>query len=201
MSDYFDLGNHSRPASDVPAAQTWFDRGLVWLYAYNHEEAIACFEKALEADADCALAHWGIAYGIGPNYNKPWEVFTPEEKAPSLDTAHSAIAAGLALKHAKPVEDIGLAAETKDISDRGMVDALIVTGERTGEGTKPEDLQTVKANTALPVLIYNPPPLQLAVLLITGVLVRVAAPVRMYSPAPEPALLPNTCVLLNTALP
>ena len=69
MSDYFDLGDHSRPASSVPAAQTWFDRGLVWMFAYNHDEAIVCFEKALEADPACALAHWGIAYAIGPNYN------------------------------------------------------------------------------------------------------------------------------------
>jgi len=104
MSDYFNLGNYSRPASDVPDAQIWFDRGLVWLFAYNHEEAIVCFEKALEFDLDCALAHWGIAYAIGPNYNKPWEFFTPEEKAPALERAHTALRAGLALENAKPVE-------------------------------------------------------------------------------------------------
>ena len=81
MSDYFNLGNYSRSASDVPIAQTWFDRGLVWLFAYNHEEAIACFEKTLEADPACALAHWGIAYAIGPNYNKPWEFFYARGKS------------------------------------------------------------------------------------------------------------------------
>ena len=90
MSHYFDLGSYSRPASTVAIAQTWFDRGLVWLFAYNHEEAIVCFEKALEADPDCAMAHWGIAYAIGPNYNKPWKVFTPEEKGPALPRAHTA---------------------------------------------------------------------------------------------------------------
>ena len=104
MSEYFNLGTHSRPASSVPEAQTWFDRGLVWIFAYNHEEAIVCFEKALEADPECALAHWGIAYGIGPNYNKPWEVFTPEEKAPALARAHEALRAGQALDKAKLVE-------------------------------------------------------------------------------------------------
>ena len=104
MSEYFDLGSYSRPVSKIDPAQTWFDRGLVWLFGYNHEEAIHCFEKAIEADANCALAHWGIAYAIGPNYNKPWEVFTPEEKAPALDRAHSALAAGLALERAAPVE-------------------------------------------------------------------------------------------------
>ena len=38
---------------------------------YHHEEAVACFERALEHDPTCAMAHWGIAYAIGPNYNKP----------------------------------------------------------------------------------------------------------------------------------
>ncbi|WP_425044329.1 hypothetical protein [Primorskyibacter sp. S87] len=104
MTDYFDLGGYSRLASAVPAAQTWFDRGLVWVFAYNHEEAIVCFEKAVEADPECALAHWGIAYAIGPNYNKPWEVFTPEEKAPALDKAHAALKAGLSLENVKPAE-------------------------------------------------------------------------------------------------
>lgn len=104
MSEYFDLGVYSRPASGLPSAQLWFDRGLVWLFAYNHEEAIVCFEKALEADPTCALAHWGIAYAIGPNYNKAWEVFTPEEKTPALAQAHVALKAGLALEGAKPAE-------------------------------------------------------------------------------------------------
>jgi len=104
MSEYFDLGTYSRNASTEPEAQKWFDRGLVWLFAYNHEEAIVCLEQALKVDPACALAHWGIAYALGPNYNKPWEVFTPEEKEPALNRAHVALKAGLALKSAKPAE-------------------------------------------------------------------------------------------------
>lgn len=92
--DYpFDLGSYTRPASAHPDAQTWCDRGLVWLFGYNHEEAIACFEQAIRSDPSCALAHWGIAYAIGPNYNKPWEVFTEDEKSPALARAHTALSA------------------------------------------------------------------------------------------------------------
>ncbi|MEM6669854.1 MAG: tetratricopeptide repeat protein [Pseudomonadota bacterium] len=104
ITEYFDLGVYTRPASPSPEAQVWFDRGLVWLFAYNHEEAIVCFEKTLEIDPACALAHWGVAYAIGPNYNKPWEVFTPEEKAPALERAHSALQAGLSVEGAAPAE-------------------------------------------------------------------------------------------------
>ncbi|MBT8078717.1 MAG: tetratricopeptide repeat protein, partial [Gammaproteobacteria bacterium] len=96
---YYDLGTYSRTVStSAPEAQLWFDRGLVWTYAYNHEEAIACFERALEADPSCAMAHWGIAYAIGPNYNKPWEAFEDDEKPDCLAKAADAIAAATRLK-------------------------------------------------------------------------------------------------------
>ena len=73
---YYDLGPYTWPIStSSEEAQTWFDRGLMWTYGYNHEEAISCFERALEADPACAMAHWGIAYAVGPNYNNPWEAF------------------------------------------------------------------------------------------------------------------------------
>lgn len=78
MSDYYDLGTYTRPVTTSRAdAQIWFDRGLVWTYAFNHEAAVSCFEKALEIDPACAMAAWGIAYAHGPNYNKPWEFFDP----------------------------------------------------------------------------------------------------------------------------
>ena len=77
MNNYFDLGHYSRNISNNEQCQTWFDRGMVWLFAYNHEEAIFCFEKAIKSDHGCAFAYWGIAYAVGPNYNKHWEVFTP----------------------------------------------------------------------------------------------------------------------------
>ncbi len=86
--DYYDLGGFGRKVStSVESAQLWFDRGLNWVYGYHHEEAIVCFEKALEHDPRFAMAHWGIAYSIGPNYNKPWHLFDPVDKAQSLARA------------------------------------------------------------------------------------------------------------------
>jgi tetratricopeptide (TPR) repeat protein len=104
--DYYDLGTYSRAVTTTsPEAQVWFDRGLVWLYAYNHEEAIVCFGKAVEADPECAMAHWGIAYAIGPNYNKPWEAFEEEEKPEALTQALSEVASATGLlDKVSPVE-------------------------------------------------------------------------------------------------
>lgn len=87
---YFDLGNYHRPVETVaPQAQLWFDRGLVWAYAFNHEESVRCFERALEHDPDLAVARWGIAYSVGPNYNKAWEAFDPVELSASLSRARA----------------------------------------------------------------------------------------------------------------
>ena len=94
MSDYpYDLGTYGRPvATGSPEAQRWFDRGLAWTYGYHHEEAAACYRRAIEADPDCAMAWWGVAYAAGPNYNKPWEAFDAEDAARSLAAAHEASA-------------------------------------------------------------------------------------------------------------
>ncbi|WP_205873229.1 tetratricopeptide repeat protein [Mycobacterium camsae] len=90
---YFDLGSYHRRVETVaPQAQLWFDRGLVWAYAFNHEEAVRCFERALQHDPDLAIARWGIAYSVGPNYNKAWEAFDPVELESSLSRARAELA-------------------------------------------------------------------------------------------------------------
>ncbi|MEM9048645.1 MAG: tetratricopeptide repeat protein [Pseudomonadota bacterium] len=95
--EYFDLGAFSRHVTTAtPAAQLWFDRGLIWCYGYNHEEAIACFKRALKVDPDCAMAFWGIAYASGPNYNMQWHHFDPAGKARALAAAYDATAAAMA---------------------------------------------------------------------------------------------------------
>ena len=91
---YYDLGSFTWPVTTRdPQAQLWFDRGMAWCYGFNHDEAIACFERTLEHDPGCAMAHWGIAYAIGPNYNKPWEDFDDDDLRQSIDLALSSIAA------------------------------------------------------------------------------------------------------------
>ncbi|MFJ9347652.1 tetratricopeptide repeat protein [Streptomyces sp. NPDC101237] len=104
--DYYDLGSHSRRVTTSSAeAQTWFDRGLIWTYAFHHEEAVRCFEAAGEADPDCAMADWGLAYALGPNYNKPWDSFDREDLAHTVRRTHAAVERAHAKAvHATPVE-------------------------------------------------------------------------------------------------
>ena len=96
MTDYYDLGAYSRRVTTrSPEAQVWFDRGLNWLFGFNHAEAIKCFAKATEHDPDCAMAHWGVSYAAGPNYNLPWHLYDPQGKAQALGMAYDAMQAAL----------------------------------------------------------------------------------------------------------
>ncbi len=78
--DRFNLGDHTKPVStNSTEAQYWFNIGLNWCFGFNHEEGVKCFEKALEHDPECVMAHWGAAYGAGPFYNFVWRDFSLEE--------------------------------------------------------------------------------------------------------------------------
>ncbi|MEX0301740.1 MAG: hypothetical protein AB3N24_04905, partial [Leisingera sp.] len=97
MTYDYDLGSYSCPVTTASTeAQLWFDRGLIWTYGYNHEEAIACFQRALEHDPSCAMAYWGVAYAAGPNYNLPWALRDEKGRAKALAEAYNAAQSALA---------------------------------------------------------------------------------------------------------
>lgn len=103
---YYDLGTYSRRITTKSAeAQIWFDRGLIWCYAFNHEEATKCFERAIALDPDCVMAYWGVAYALGPNYNKPWDLFEHEEMLSATERTHNAVEKAMEVaESATPVE-------------------------------------------------------------------------------------------------
>ncbi len=109
---YFDLGPYSRKVTtSSPEAQLWFDRGLNWLFGFNHGEAIKCFRKALEHDGECAMAHWGVSYASGPNYNVPWKRYDPQGRQQALSASYDAMKDALAhAAKASPVERAMIAA-------------------------------------------------------------------------------------------
>jgi tetratricopeptide (TPR) repeat protein len=66
------LGPRTRRVTTTSAqAQRYFDQGLKFLYAFNHDEAIRSFGQAAALDPTCAMAWWGIAYACGPHINNP----------------------------------------------------------------------------------------------------------------------------------
>ncbi|EEY14653.1 tetratricopeptide TPR_2 repeat protein [Verticillium alfalfae VaMs.102] len=135
----YDLGSYSRKVTtNSDAAQTWFDRGRVWAYAFNHEEAARCFARAAEHDPRCAMAYWGLAYAVGPNYNKTWARYDAEDFKASAQRGSEALARATELiEQASPVEQALIRAlvtrfpsanaasdETPATLDRAYADAM-----------------------------------------------------------------------------
>ncbi len=66
------LGDLHHPVSTHnPQAQQFFDQGLRFIYAFNHDEAARSFQHAADLDPKLAMAYWGVAEAVGPNYNDP----------------------------------------------------------------------------------------------------------------------------------
>jgi tetratricopeptide (TPR) repeat protein len=64
------MGTFHHPVSTKNAeAQKFFDQGLSFVYAFNHDEAVRSFKRAADLDGDLAMAYWGVAYALGPNIN------------------------------------------------------------------------------------------------------------------------------------
>src|SRR5438309_5620507 len=83
------LGDLHHPVSTKsPQAQQFFDQGLRFIYAFNHDEAGRSFQHAAELDPKLAMAYWGIAEAVGPNYNDPAD---PDRYKRAHDAAQKAV--------------------------------------------------------------------------------------------------------------
>lgn len=77
-------------------AQAYFNQGLMLSYGFNHAEAARSFFEATRLDSTCAMAYWGFAFVLGPNYNAGMEddnyerAFTAIQKAVALSDNCSA---------------------------------------------------------------------------------------------------------------
>ncbi len=107
------LGAHRRPVTTTSKdAQRYFDQGLAFMYAFNHDEAIRSFRRAAALDPKCAMAEWGVAIANGPHINFP---ALPPERARA---AHEALARAVALSSgASEVERALIAALQKRHAD------------------------------------------------------------------------------------
>lgn len=92
-----ELGAFGFPVSTTNAeAQKFFDQGVILVYGFNHDEAARSFRRAAQLDPQMAMAHWGMALALAPNYNQT--TIPPEQ----MRAAHEAVVKGLALAARAP---------------------------------------------------------------------------------------------------
>ncbi len=113
-------------------AQKFFDQGLRFIYAFNHDEAARSFQRAAELDPKLAMAYWGIAEAVGPNYNDPADpdrfkkaheaIAKAEELSASASASDKAYIAAMATRFpADPSADHRQAAEDYHAAMRELV--------------------------------------------------------------------------------
>ena len=84
-------GTYERGVEGLSAGgQDWFNHGLTLVYGFNHEEAIAAFQKVTVIDPDCPMGWWGIAYSGGIDVNNA--AVSPEEERQAAAAAQKALA-------------------------------------------------------------------------------------------------------------
>jgi tetratricopeptide (TPR) repeat protein len=106
-------GFHRKVTTASPEAQSYFDQGMRFVWAFNHDEATRSFAKAAELDPKCASCFWGVALTLGPNYNMPlmaepraragWEALgKAQANAASATPVEQALIAALAKRFKGP---------------------------------------------------------------------------------------------------
>lgn len=93
-------------------ARDYFNQGMMLAYGFNHAEAARSFYEATRVDPSCAMAYWGYAYVLGPNYNAGMEkdnferAYDAAVKAVALSgnvsAKEKALINALATRYAKP---------------------------------------------------------------------------------------------------
>jgi tetratricopeptide (TPR) repeat protein len=149
------LGSFHRAVSTTsPLAQGYFDQGMRFLWAFNHDEATRSFAKAAQLDPQCAMCYWGIALTVGPNYNLPmmaqpratvaWEALQQAERHAAQTTpVEQALIGALSERYQGP-EPLDPANEGPMLA--AYAQAMKTTAERFPNDT---DVQTLTAEAMM----------------------------------------------------
>jgi tetratricopeptide (TPR) repeat protein len=129
---------HHAVTTKSPLAQKYFDQGLRLCYAFNHDEAIRAFREAARLDPSCAMAHWGIAYALGPNVNLPVDAAREKEAFGEVATARK-LAARTNARERAWIEALGKRFSDDPKADLHPLDQAYADAMRELAAKYPED--------------------------------------------------------------
>lgn len=135
-----DIGTLHHPVTtNSPQAQKYFDQGLRLVYAFNHDEATRAFQEAARLDPNCAMAYWGIALTLGPNYNLPVDA---ERDRAAYEAIQKALALAPQASEAERayIEAIAKRHSSDPKADRKALDTAYADAMREVAKRYPDDL-------------------------------------------------------------
>jgi tetratricopeptide (TPR) repeat protein len=155
---FTEMGDHHRPVDTKSSlAQRYFDQGLTWAFAFNHDEAIRSFTQAAKFDPRCAMAWWGIAFCNGPHINNP--AMTPERSVAAWDALQKAVELAYT---ARPVDQALIRALEKRYAspppaDRRPLDEAFASAMREVHRQYPNDVDvaTLTAEAIMDLWPWN----------------------------------------------
>lgn len=118
--------------------QQYFNQGMMLAYGFNHAEAARSFYEATRLDTACAMAYWGYAYVLGPNYNGGMEegnyqrAYNAVMKAQSLSSSCTA-------KEIALIKALATRYEAQPSADRTHLDIAYATAMKAVYTHYPSD--------------------------------------------------------------
>lgn len=134
------LGDWRFPISTKDTlVQKYFDQGLVLAYGFNHAEAARSFYYATKLDTTCAMAFWGYAYVLGPNYNAGMESDNYERAYDAIQKALELSKNNTTEKEVALIEALAQRYVKDPVDDRLPLDVAYATAMKTVHDNYPED--------------------------------------------------------------
>ena len=126
------------PAARRDSIQRYFDQGLLLAYGFNHAEAARSFWQAARLDSTCAMAWWGFAYVLGPNYNAGMEPDNYERAFAAVVQARANMAAS-SPKERDLIDALARRYTPEPVEDRSALDKAYSEALREVAARYPDD--------------------------------------------------------------
>ena len=140
------MGSEGFPVRTAnPEAQRWFDYGVTLWHAFYHDDAKRAFDRAAEADPDCAMCVWGQALSRGPTQNFDIEPAQVKEAQALAAKALTLARTPLEKALAQALVD-RYAAKQDSAAEVRFADALLKAGELQPDA---QDLRLIAAEGLL----------------------------------------------------
>ncbi|CAM1341441.1 tetratricopeptide repeat protein [Tenacibaculum aestuarii] len=121
--------------------QRYFNQGLTLAYGFNHAEAARSFYYAIKLDPNCAMAFWGYAYVLGPNYNAGMESDNYERAYKAIQEAKKLSKYNTTEKERDLIEALSKRYADRILEDRSSLDQAYANAMKALYVKYPDDSQ------------------------------------------------------------